>query len=1149
MTIFFRKFLLALNKFLKSKWFVVLLIACAILLLVWFIIPGISIFGFSILQTTFTKIFTTLLILITTLVIFLYKKNKLNFSSIIVFFAKRKKKNAKKLNLTNFRVKAELKNLVTLIKKRKKLNNKHTPIYAILGEDRENLDAILRHSSKKSSATNDSILLADKYSSKSLSWNISNDKVLISLFNVQNFYGLFKCLYDLNNHYPINGIIYTIDLRKMFESKDSTNDYQKKVQTEIFELRKYLEQISIKKNVKIPVYITLTGMEVISGFNDYFSLVSEKIRNNPFGVTLPINKMTNFTRFKDQFKAFLEELNNNIIIKCDSTLSSEKILNVITFTKQVLACLDAIEPIIERLLDNKTHKQACIRGVYFTSYKNTNFSFDFMRKSIIQNQAVSDQKIYFLDNLFDALILKEVYSFGENTKYINQHKYKDYTKSTVVVLLGFFLSIVWIKSSLSYVKFFDDADAKYNKILNSKTSSNDAAISFAHMINKESRLKSHGLYYNHSLKFQLTEIYKNIILVNFLPQLESDIGSKLQSAIDKMPTDKMPSSQDVENLHTWLAVYLMLVDNSHFNKDFFVRNIKSMWAEQKISPKEFSDREELLEATIISGFPSDIKLNKSLLFNARDILRTDSTYVLAYQMLKDEALEDADNQYTLLGNAGDINTNNVFDSVVVELPTFYTKMGYYNLYIKNQIDYLKKAASSMWVLSDDTSNSLDNISIFAMKANMDVLYWNDYLKSWTGALEKINILDTSNINSIINILNNLTIEENSIMAILKRIVDNTDFISMGDVAQKVGINKGNKNIVTSKYNEVIRLLSEYKKSSANKSGDSADSSGSGVLPTMSAQLVKIRNALVTISLSSQPNLDAFGLIEDKQKSSIFKDLSELWEIASNSPQPIKKWASQIVNTTTRVLDTMAVKEINARWKKGPFDYYNSYLKGRYPIKIDSYKESSVKSFIEFFKKDGVMDKFMKENLSELIEKSSNSKGYVWKKYYGESFAYDEEFLGMINSLNIVKEMFFSDDGTGFKLFLTPNFLDNKLSLITISFDNKSFSYANGPQEDLTIKWPASNVNKSPVTVSYTSKENDTNMINFDGEWGLFRFLEQGGIKYNQEKGVNKFNIYNDKEVLAEYTLRTSSLDDVFNFDVFKKLNMVNQIDNSREVTK
>ena len=541
-------------------------------------------------------------------------------------------------------------------------------------------------------------------------------------------------------------------------------------------------------------------------------------------------------------------------------------------------------------------------------------------------------------------------------------------------------------------------------MLNSKTDANDAAINFAHMINKESNLTPHGLYYNHSLAFQLSDIYKNIIQINFLPQLETDLANKLQIAIDNMPTDKMPSSQDVENLHTWLATYLMLIDNYHFDKKFFIRNIETIWAEQKISSKEFADREELLNATIISGLPNSIKLNKALLFKAREILRTDSTYVLAYQMLKDEALEDTGNQYTLLGSTEDIDTNNIFDSTIVKLPTFYTKTGYYSLYLKNQVDYLKKAANSMWVLSDDSSDNLDSLSLVSMKANMDVLYWNDYLNNWSAALEKINILNTSSISSMINVLNNLTIEDNSIVTVLKRIVDNTDFISMGDVAQKVGINKGNRNIVTSKYNEVITLLSEYKKSSKDKDG--SNSSGSGVLPVISAQLGKIRNALVTISLSSQPNLDAFTLIQNKQNSGIFKDLSELWEIASNSPQPIKKWASQIVNTTTRVLDAMAVKEINTRWKKGPFDYYNSYLKGRYPIKFDSYKESSAKSFIEFFKKDGVMNKFIKENLSTLIEKSSNTKGYVWKKYYGEPFAYDESFLEMINSLNTIEEMFF-----------------------------------------------------------------------------------------------------------------------------------------------
>jgi type VI secretion system protein ImpL len=196
-----------------------------------------------------------------------------------------------------------------------------------------------------------------------------------------------------------------------------------------------------------------------------------------------------------------------------------------------------------------------------------------------------------------------------------------------------------------------------------------------------------------------------------------------------------------------------------------------------------------------------------------------------------------------------------------------------------------------------------------------------------------------------------------------------------------------------------------------------------------------------------------------------------------------------------------------------------------------------------------MQKFIKENMSSLIEKSSNSSGYVWKKYYGEPFAYDENFLEMINSFNMIENMFFSNDGIGFKLFLTPEFLAKDLSVLTINYANKSYSYANGPQEDFIIEWPTTNINKSPVTISYTSKENETNMINFDGEWGLFKFLEKGSISYNDEKGVNIFKIYNDKNILAEYILKTSSLDDKFSFDTFKKLHVFDNIDNSREVNK
>lgn len=1147
MSNFFKKILLMLNKAVKSRWFLIAVIFCVILLLIWVVIPGISIFGLSILKSSATKVLTTFFVLIIVLGVWLYKKNLLSFSKVVAFFVERNEKKSKKLNLTDVKVREELKSLVSLLKKRKKINKKDTPIYAILGENKESLESILRHSSKKSNATNDSISV-DKFTSDALAWNISSDKALISLFDVKNFHGLFRCLYGINNHYPINGIVYNISLDKIFESKSSINNYQKEIQSEIFELRNYLDKIAKKYNIKIPIYITFSGIEIISGFDEYMSVASNKVKYNPLGITLSASKPANFMKIKEKFQKFFAALNDNIIVKCDSTLSAEKVLKIITFTKQVILSLESIEPSLDRLFDNKIQNTTVVRGLYFISYKNSDSCFDLMRmQKFDKSGSFTDQRIYFLDNFFKDVILMEAYNFGENRNYIKKLKYKDYSRSGIAVVAGFVLSVLWIKSSLSYIDFFNKVDSKYNKILHSNVNPNNAAISFANLINQHSNLSLNGLYYSESLVDDLSGIYRNIIQINFIPQLEKDIANKLQQAIDNLPKEKVPTSMQVENLHTWLAVYLMLADEKHFDETMFVRNIKSIWSEQKISAIEFSNREELLDATIISGIPKNIKLNKALIFKAREILRSDSTYVLAYQMLKDQVLQDTDDQYTLLGEVSDVDTNYVFDNNVVKVSNFYTKKGYYSIYLKNQVDFLKKAAQSMWVLSGD-EGGLSNLALVNLKANMDILYWNDYLNTWSDALDKINIQNTDSIKDLIRVLNSLTISDNPIVTVLKRIVANTDFISMSDVTNKVGLNSGNRNIVTSKYNEVIKLLSEYKKSNINK-GDENDSKASGAIPEMSDNIGKIRNALVSISLSSQPNRDAFTLVQNKKESGIFKDLSNLWEVANNSPEPLKKWGSQIVNVITRVLNSMAIKEINARWEKEPLNYFNNYLKDRYPLKLNAYKQSSTKSFIEFFKKDGVMQKFIKENLASLIEKSSNSRGYVWKKYYGEPFAYDEDFLAMINSLNTIEEMFFSEEGIGFKIFLVPDYLNKSLSLLSIDFNNKSYIYANGPQEDFIIEWPAKNINKSPVTISYTSKDGDSNMINFDGEWGLFKFLEKGNIKYSEEKGVNRFRIYNDKNILAEYTLKTNSLDDKFSFDVFKNLNVMDRIKSSKEVNK
>ncbi|KFJ43497.1 hypothetical protein IBE48_09335 [Francisella philomiragia] len=1143
MTNLFRKIPLALSKFIRTRWFLFLVVFCVILLLIWLVIPGVSLFGFSILKSTNAKLFTTLLLIVVILIYVLHKKNLLSFSSFVVFLAKRKNKKTKALNLTSYKVREELKKLSLLLKKRKKISKINTPVYAILGDNKECIEALMRHTSK-SSVTNDSISVVDKFNSSELSWNISVDKALIALFNLKNFYGLFQHIYAMDKHYPINGIIYAISLDKIFESKDAISSYQKKIQTEIFELRKYLEKINKKFHIKIPVYVTFTGMEVIYGFEDYFSVASDKFKYDPFGITLAENESISFRRIREKFQEFFDSLNENIIIKCDNTQSTEKVINIITFSKQVLFCLDTIEYSLDRFFDNKIQEQILVRGFYFVSYKNSDTCFDFMRmQSLNKVKKSMDQRVYFLDNLFKKIILKEVYNFGENTTYIKKLKYRDYSKSAVLLSCGFILSFVWIKSSLSYINLFNSVDSKYNKALHSNIGANNAAIEFAKQINYEHGLSLYGLYYSKALITDIFKIYQRLVQIKFLPDLQSDIEKQLRQAIKEIPKDNTANSKQIENLNMWLATYLMLVNKEHFNEAFFTRNIHAMWKKQKISAQDLSDNEELLKAVIISGFPDTIKLNKSLLFEARNILRSSSTYVLAYQMLKDKALIDSD-EYILLGDSGDLNTSLVFDNKVVKLPALYTKKGYYNIYLKNQVEYLKQAAKSMWVLSEE--DSFDKLSLVSLKSNMDILYWNDYLEVWNKALDDINIQRTTSISTLIKILNSLTVENNSIISVLKKITQNTNFISVEDISSKVGLSSNNRNIVTTSYRGLIKSLAEYKKSQASE-GDS--SKGSGTISMIASELGDIRNSLVVISLSSQPDLDAFLLVQNKKDSAIFKNLSSLWEMGNNAPQPVKKWTSQLVNITTRVLNDMAMKEINMRWQKGPLSYYDSYLKDRYPIRLESRKESSTKSFIEFFKKDGVMQKFIKENMSSLIEKSSNSSGYVWKKYYGEPFAYDENFLEMINSFNMIENMFFSNDGIGFKLFLTPEFLAKDLSVLTINYANKSYSYANGPQEDFIIEWPTTNINKSPVTISYTSKENETNMINFDGEWGLFKFLEKGSISYNDEKGVNIFKIYNDKNILAEYILKTSSLDDKFSFDTFKKLHVFDNIDNSREVNK
>lgn len=1143
---FFNRTFIVLYRFTKTKAFLVCLAILFAILLIWLIIPGISIFGFSILQTTKSKLYLIFFLVILALMIFLYKRGLLSVSTLIVGAAKQKKKKQKKnrkkgtieRDEVNYSVRKSLQGFFFLLKKKKSLNKTEDfPIYVTLGSSKKEIQSILRHTNKTTKLASSTI--SNKYNDNTLGWNVCDDKASIGLYKINLFISVFKLLYKHNRHYPINGLIYTINLADIFLS-DSISDEFKEIESEIFNIRIQLETIDKKYNVSTPVYVVFSGLEVVKGFGDYFQTFSDRQRQEPLGLTFSSAKEVSVNKIYDSFKLCFEKMNNSLMTRCDATLPSDKVLDIISCSKQIMLCIKSLEPILNRFVESKIHEKALVRGIYFISYNNLDKSYDFMREKIVVNHNKYEQRVFFLQNLFPKVILKERYQFGENRQFLSKEKNKDYAKSIITVSLGVMASGLWLKSAFDHTKFFNSIDAEYNKALHSDYDTAEALSNLAKILEQSQQLNKYGLYYHNSITLELFSIYQQLLKNNFLPMVSKQIATKLKEAIDDMPVDKTPQSIQTENLYNWLATYLMLVDKKHMDTEYFEKNVVSIWSDMDISSDKFVDYKNILSAALISGFPSNSKIDYVLVSKARELLRINSTHILAYQMLKEDLINSKDN-YILLGDGTDAATLDVFGSKTVDVPEFFTKKGYYDIYTKAQIDYLKKAALSMWVLYDEEPKLVSKVDYLTLKNNMDVLYWNDYLSTWDKAISEVNIIDIHSINKLIELLNNLSTSNNSLLSILKKIKNNTNFIGAADIANTVGFTGISKNIVSTKYNSLIRIVSEYEKMIASTTNEKSVNSP---ISELSKHVGKLRNAIVALSLSNQPTLDAYNAIQNKKESPIFKETEQIWSLSNTLPEPLKTWGFQIVNITTGIVNTMAAKEINNRWQVGPYSYYNQYLSNRYPLKLSSKKEASTRAFIEFFKKDGIFDTFVKDNLDEVVKKDSYEK-LIWKNYYGVPFSSDTKFLSSINNLMQVKNMYFTDEnGKGFKLFLTPEYLNKNIAILSIDYDGKSNAYANGPQIEFTIGWPNQEKNKTPVTINYTSKDNETDMINFDGEWGLFRFLQAGKIKYDDAKGQNKLTVFDsNKKILAQYLIKTDGISEKFNMSIFDKLELLKEIDN------
>lgn len=549
------------------------------------------------------------------------------------------------------------------------------PWYIVIGPPSSGKTTLLKNSSLKTA-------LSDEYGRESVKgvggtrhcdWWFTEDAVLLDTagrYTTQDsndtdhkaWLGFLKMLQGSRERRPLNGIIIAISIEELLTS-DSIHQHAT-------EIRKRLQELYEQFNLKLPVYLTFTKMDLLSGFSEYFDGMEKQSRDQVWGATFT-NKNRAIKKplhiLQDELNLLEETLKDKTLLKLEKEVDLERRKKLYAFPEQFATVKNSVNQFVSEVFSSSRYQHNIFfRGVYFTSAEQTGnpidkllanlaHTFGFQQANLTANHRRG--KSYFINNLLHKVVFEESELAGLNPAYEKKQRLVQWGVlggAAIAVLTG---SGLWLTSYAKNdttidqlnlnTENFKDATLKYTDASDLKGVL-EILNKAAHLFDpNDSVMATLGLSQQEKLKQQAALSYRNALEAKLLPHVIYALETKLQRLNRKLKSqndDRMSLSHENLTLFQALKSYLILrprqdqryKDNNALLNTF----VQKSWVEEQSSVLTPADLKELSAhlTALLALKPSlernQLALKNSLIVNARSILAKMNMSEIIYAQLK-----------------------------------------------------------------------------------------------------------------------------------------------------------------------------------------------------------------------------------------------------------------------------------------------------------------------------------------------------------------------------------------------------------------------------------------------------------------------------------------------------------------------------------
>ncbi|EGQ9178762.1 type VI secretion system membrane subunit TssM [Vibrio alginolyticus] len=1117
-----------IGRIFTQRWFLGLIGVAACSIFIWVVGPLITIAGYEPLKSDFQRLVTILVLVLLWAIFNVTKQHKQkvkedeSIQTLLEVDSQSDKEAASEIDLMRERIEQAVKVVTKTHKGKRSLYD--LPWYVLIGPPGTGKTTVLKQSGLEfplgDSLGSDSI--AGVGGTRHCDWWFANKAVLIDTagrYTTQDsqekvdskaWHGFLGLLKKYRTQRPINGAIVTISLASvMSQTRTERSLHARAIKSRLQELKNQL-------GMQFPIYVLLTKMDLVAGFNEFFADLSKEEREELFGFMFPRevdDERGVISLFNKEFHGMLERLDARMLRILETEDDLDKRALIFEFPKQLRVLQANLDEFLAEIFaQNSFEEPALIRGVFMLSSVQEGLPVDKLmnestnglglnRLALAKSQTGSHS--YFVKNLFDKVIFKEQLLGTVNRHYQKQSGWmrRGVYIGCTTLLLGasslWFMSYKWnsqlivdTNEQASHIDAMIGAQSlDFEADIVSAVETLDRLMTLP--LGKQSdygdadSVKRFGLYQGDKVSQAANNAYSDALTQYYAPLLLDSLVSEMES-----------NQQHREYLYETLKTYLMLFNPDKYQQDEVLAWFNFYFERQYPGELNADLRRRLLQHTqyLLGNDGQGFTYNTAAVTSAREVLTQMSLPERAYQRMKIQFSKSHVPSFRLtdvLGPKGLEQFERASGKPLSQgISGFYTYNGFHSIFQIQINRTVKSLMEENWVYGDDLkAHEIDQDSAIQ---GVQSRYYQDYVNEWKTLIEDIQLKQAPSLE--------LATEQARVLSGVERPIESLLRAIQKEVAlSKVSLSENQKaasevagKVAKVKFSNTADRLDMYlpEENGFNVAlpGKEVESHFSEILrlgeqdfDDIQQAMVNLRSYLSDLSSSGNNQKIAYKSILD---GTVTQDVAASFARAKELlPRPFNQWLGELSQESVKFAESGSKDHLNQLWVTQVVRPYQRTIAGRYPFEPNASREVRLKDFKRFFGYGGTLDAFFQEYLEPFVDTSKSR----WR--LEKEIGVRPETLMVFQRAQRIRQSFFeSDNSLRVEFGMKPVYLDQHITRFVLELGGQDLVYKHGPARAKSLSWPAG---QDQTRIVFTPPESKREIAHtYEGEWGIFKLLDQ-----------------------------------------------------------